>query len=172
MQALYQWDLSAATLSEIEVQFLEDEDFSKADKDYFHELLHEVPARLDEVEQAFTPYLDRPLSEIDPVERAVLRMASYELLARIEARLRRVAPVLGRLITVFGSKASVGTTTLTINLALALLKIAQKKVLLVDWQRPLGDVVLYLGLPQKESILESLLPRVHELDGRAFTTAL
>ena len=47
MQALYQWDLSANNLSEIEVQFLEDEDFSRADKDYFHELLHQVPARLD-----------------------------------------------------------------------------------------------------------------------------
>ncbi|MEN8763952.1 MAG: transcription antitermination factor NusB [Thiogranum sp.] len=84
MQALYQWDLSGSNLSEIEVQFLEDEDFSKADKDYFHELLHQVPARLDEVEQAFTSYLDRPLDEIDPVERAVLRMASYELMARID----------------------------------------------------------------------------------------
>ncbi|MGD8936321.1 MAG: transcription antitermination factor NusB [Thiogranum sp.] len=84
MQALYQWDLSGNNLSEIEVQFLEDEDFSKADKDYFHELLHRVPARLDEVEALFTPYLDRPLKEIDPVERAVLRMASYELLARMD----------------------------------------------------------------------------------------
>ena len=35
MQALYQWDMSGNNLSEIEVQFLEDEDFSKADKDYF-----------------------------------------------------------------------------------------------------------------------------------------
>jgi len=84
IQALYQWDLSGSNLSEIEVQFFEDEDFSKADKDYFHELLHEVPARLDEVEAAFSPYLDRPVKELDPVERAVLRMASYELLTRID----------------------------------------------------------------------------------------
>ena len=84
MQALYQWDLSAGSLSEIEAQFLEDEDFSKADKAYFHELLHGVPARLEEVEQAFTEFLDRPLTEIDPVERAVLRLASYELMARVD----------------------------------------------------------------------------------------
>jgi N utilization substance protein B len=84
MQALYQWDLSGSNLSEIEVQFLEDEDFGKVDKDYFHELLHEVPARLDEVEAAFAPHLDRPVNELDPVERAVLRMACYELLARID----------------------------------------------------------------------------------------
>ena len=84
MQALYQWDMSGSNLSEIEVQFLEDEDFSKADKDYFHELLHQVPARLDEVEAAFSPFLDRPLKELDPVERALLRLASYELLARVD----------------------------------------------------------------------------------------
>ena len=90
MQALYQWDMSGSNLSEIEVQFLEDEDFSKADKDYFHELLHQVPARLDEVEAAFTPYLDRPLKELDPVERALLRLASYELLARMDIPYRVV----------------------------------------------------------------------------------
>ena len=84
MQALYQWDLAAGSLSEIETQFLEEEDFSKADKAYFRELLHGVAARLDEVEQAFAAFLDRPLSEIDPVERAVLRLASYELMARID----------------------------------------------------------------------------------------
>jgi len=84
MQALYQWDLSGNNLSDIEMQFLQDEDFSKADKDYFHELLHQVPARLDEVEAAFSGYLDRPVQEMDPVERAVLRMATYELMARID----------------------------------------------------------------------------------------
>jgi len=84
MQALYQWDLSGSDLTDIEAQFLEDEDFSKADKDYFHELLHEAPARLAEVEQAFSGFLDRPLQELDPVERAVLRMAVYELMMRID----------------------------------------------------------------------------------------
>lgn len=84
MQALYQWDLSGSDLSEIEAQFLEDEDFAKADKDYFQELLHQVPARLDEVEQAFEGFLDRPVREMDPVERALLRMATYELMTRID----------------------------------------------------------------------------------------
>ena len=55
MQALYQWDLSGSDLAAIEVQFHEDEDFSNVDRDYFHELLHQVPARLDEVEAAFQP---------------------------------------------------------------------------------------------------------------------
>ncbi|HFD79355.1 MAG TPA: transcription antitermination factor NusB, partial [Gammaproteobacteria bacterium] len=58
------------------------------DGDYFRELLHQVPARLDEVEQAFAGYLDRPLAEIDPVERALLRMATYELMTRIDVPYR------------------------------------------------------------------------------------
>ncbi len=84
MQALYQWDMSGSNLSEIESQFVEEEGFDKADAEYFHELLHQVPARLDAIEEAFTPYLDRPVREIDPVERAVLRMASYELMNRLD----------------------------------------------------------------------------------------
>jgi N utilization substance protein B len=79
LQALYQWDLSGADLSEIEAQFREDEDFSKVDADYFHELLHEIPAGLEQVDAHFSAYLDRPVRELDPVERSLLRMASYEL---------------------------------------------------------------------------------------------
>jgi pilus assembly protein CpaE len=94
-----------------------------------------------------------------------------ELLARIEVHLRPEAPPHGQLITVFGSRAGVGTTTLTVNLALALQRVSQKSVLLVDWRRPLGDVALFLGLPKKRA-LESLLPRVSNLDEQGFEAAL
>ena len=104
MQALYQWDLSGSNLSAIEVQFHEDEDFSSVDRDYFHELLHQVPARLDEVEAAFAPYLDRPVAEIDPVERALLRMASYELLVRLDVPYRVIINEAVNLAKKFGAE--------------------------------------------------------------------
>ncbi len=94
-----------------------------------------------------------------------------ELLARVEAHLRLEAPAPGQLITMFGSKAGVGTTTLMVNLALALGNVSRKSVLLVDWQRPLGDVALFLGLPKKR-VLESLLPHANDLDEQGFNTAL
>jgi pilus assembly protein CpaE len=71
-----------------------------------------------------------------------------ELLARIEAHLRPEGAVVGQVITVWGSKAGVGTTTVAVNLTMALRKALQKKVLLMDWQRPLGDVAFLLGLPE------------------------
>lgn len=104
LQALYQWDLSGSTLSEIEAQFREDEDFGNVDADYFHELLHEIPARLDEVDAAYAAYLDRPVKELDPVERALLRMASYELERHLEVPYRVVINEAVNLTKKFGAE--------------------------------------------------------------------
>ena len=82
MQALYQWDLSGTDLPLIRRQFLENEDFSKADTKYFIELLSELPRQVDVVDSTVADYIDRPIEQLDPVERAVLRLATYELLYR------------------------------------------------------------------------------------------
>lgn len=94
-----------------------------------------------------------------------------ELLARIEVRLRPEVPVMGQLISVFGSKGGVGTTTLVVNLALALQKVSEKEIIVVDWRRPLGDVALFLGMMETRTI-ESLLPYIHDLDNDLLDTVL
>lgn len=86
-----------------------------------------------------------------------------ELLARLEAHLRSKTVTVGQAVTVFGSKPGVGTTTLVVNLALALQQTTQKKVIVVDWQRPLGDVAFALGMPEVRA-LEFLLSRMPNLD--------
>jgi len=84
MQALYQWDLSGTDLPLIRRQFLEAEDFSRADKRYFIELLSKAPEHIDIIDENISEYIDRPLEQLDPVERAVLRLATYELLYRLD----------------------------------------------------------------------------------------
>lgn len=79
VQALYQWQMAQQNLSDIENQFLLEQDLRKADLPYFQELLHQIPAQLDEIEKSLAPVLDRPLAEIDPVECAILRIGAYEL---------------------------------------------------------------------------------------------
>lgn len=79
MQALYQWQMSGQSLSDIEQQFRLEQDMSKVDLDYFHELLHQVPAVLDEVDEVLSKHVDRTIMEVDPVERAILRIGAYEL---------------------------------------------------------------------------------------------
>ena len=84
MQALYQWDLSGTDLPLIRRQFMEVEDFSKADTNYFIELLSEAPKKIDIIDENIAEYIDRPPEQLDPVERAVLRLATYELLYRLD----------------------------------------------------------------------------------------
>ncbi len=84
MQALYQWDLSGTDLPVIRKQFLETEDFSRADRSYFVELLKIVPKNVDIIDENISEFIDRPLEQLDPVERAILRLATGELLYRVD----------------------------------------------------------------------------------------
>lgn len=85
MQALYQWHMAAAPLTEIEAEFRAEYDFSKVDGEYFHSMLHGVPAQLDVLEDLFSVHMvERSLEELDPIERALLRLATWELKERID----------------------------------------------------------------------------------------
>jgi N utilization substance protein B len=85
MQALYQWHMAGASLNEIEAEFRTDYDFGKVDDEYFHALLHEVPAQLEDIEAIYAQFMvERSLEELDPIERALLRLATFELKERID----------------------------------------------------------------------------------------
>ena len=55
---------------------------SIADKDYFRDLLNGVEREKDALDAGLQPLLDRPIEQVDPIERAVLRLAGYELRSR------------------------------------------------------------------------------------------
>ncbi len=57
-------------------------------EDYFKELLHAVPSQLDAIDAAIGEFSDRPVSELDPVERAILRIGTYELVFKPEVPYR------------------------------------------------------------------------------------
>lgn len=84
LQALYQWQATGQDPAEIERQFVEEQDMSRVDRAYFHELLHRVPAAVEALDACLAPLLDRPLAQVDPVERATLRIGAYELTRRPE----------------------------------------------------------------------------------------
>jgi N utilization substance protein B len=82
MQALYQWNLSGLDMAEIQRQFFEAEDFTNADGGYFIDLLNGVKTHIESIDSQISETIDRPIGQLDPVERAILRMACYELLFR------------------------------------------------------------------------------------------
>ncbi len=90
LQALYQWQLTGRNVELICHDFLEeaffddDEDddeqgMSQVDKPYFKKLLLDIPQQLNQLESAFAPFLDRDITQLDPIELAILRIGCYEL---------------------------------------------------------------------------------------------
>lgn len=79
VQALYQWQVSGASLSNIEQNFLQKGRLEGSHKNFFAELFHGVPQQLNAIDEALAEFTDRPVEKIDPVERAILRLGVYEL---------------------------------------------------------------------------------------------
>ncbi len=82
VQALYQWQLTGQNLNEIEQQFYVERDLKKVQRSYFQELLHGVPSQLDVLDEVLLEFADRQMDDIDPVERAILRIGAYEIANR------------------------------------------------------------------------------------------
>jgi N utilization substance protein B len=84
MQALYQWQLSGENVQEIINQFLAEQDVQGADLEYFRELMEKITQSTDELDKTIAPLLDRPIETVGAVERAILYIASYEFLHRMD----------------------------------------------------------------------------------------
>jgi N utilization substance protein B len=79
LQALYQWQLAAHDIPTIETYFHQEHDMKKVDIAYFELLLHNIPATINELQKQILPFLDRDFEQLDPIERAILYIGSYEL---------------------------------------------------------------------------------------------
>ncbi|RDS82482.1 transcription antitermination factor NusB [Dyella psychrodurans] len=79
LQALYAWQMSGSSMTSVIDQFRHEQDMEVADLEYFEDLLRGVEKHLDVLDEALKPYIDREVSQIDPIERAALRLAAYEL---------------------------------------------------------------------------------------------
>lgn len=58
--------------------------FGKADSVYYDTLLRGCAEQAEDLDARIAPHLDRPLSEISPIERAVMWMGTYELMHCLE----------------------------------------------------------------------------------------
>lgn len=90
VQALYSWDMGGASPSQVVAQFTADNDMSKIDSDFFCRVLFGVASELVAVDGAIEPHLNRTHEQLDPISRAVLRLAAYEMLFCIDVPYRVV----------------------------------------------------------------------------------
>lgn len=90
LQAVYAWQLSGATARDIVTQFAHEQAREIADLAYFEDLVHGVDTHRDALDAALAPFLDRTIEEVDPIERAALRIAAYEFMHRQDVPYRVV----------------------------------------------------------------------------------
>ncbi len=89
-QALYAWQMSGNPMREVIEEFRHEQDMEIADLDYFEDLLRGVDKNLKEIDAGLMPFLDRDIAQVDPIERAILRLSTYELRYRIDVPYRVV----------------------------------------------------------------------------------
>lgn len=104
LQALYQWQVTGQDMGDIVNQFLTGNDIRKFDVPYFQDLFRGVPTHLDELDAQLSPLLDRPVEQVDLVERAVLRLGAYELQHHVEIPFRVVINEAVDLAKTFGAE--------------------------------------------------------------------
>jgi N utilization substance protein B len=80
LQAIYQWQITGQEPREILAQFKAVQDMKGVDEEHFEKLLLGVASGCAEIDEKLAPFLDRPMDQVDLMERVALRIGAFELL--------------------------------------------------------------------------------------------
>ena len=90
LQALYQWELAGSDASTVRAEIIERQEMTLVDEPYFISLFDGVAKDPDTIDEHLSTALDRPIQELDPIERCVLRISTCEFLHHLEIPARVV----------------------------------------------------------------------------------
>ena len=80
LKAIYRRMMNDGDIKQILLDMHDDPDYIKADEAYFKQLLNGVFDNLASIDAQITTFIDREINELSPIEHAILRVSSYELL--------------------------------------------------------------------------------------------
>ena len=80
LKAVYRGMINASELKQIISDAKEDPEYIKADEAYFRQLLDGVTTKMDDLDTQIAVFIDRKISELSPIEHAILRISSFELM--------------------------------------------------------------------------------------------
>lgn len=89
-QAVYAWQVGGNPMRDVIEEFRHEQDMEIADLEYFEDLLRGVEKHCADLDAGLAPWLDREMAQVDPIERAILRLAAYELCHRPDVPYRVV----------------------------------------------------------------------------------
>ncbi len=80
LKAVYRGMINAGEIQQIILDAQEDPEYNKADEAYFKHLLEGVTGKISELDTQISTFIDRKIEELSPVEHAILRISSFELM--------------------------------------------------------------------------------------------
>lgn len=104
LQAVYAMQMSGADVKNVIAQFAHEQAHEVADLAYFEDLVLGVDTHYRALDASLAPFLDRGIDEVDPIERAMLRIAAYELQHRIDVPYRVIIDEALKTVKRFGSE--------------------------------------------------------------------
>ena len=90
LQALYQQQIAGHDSDELRQQFREQTAYKRVDQEFFDTALAEICATQEDLETAIEAVVDRPMEQLDPVEKGVLLIGVFELQTRPDVPYRVV----------------------------------------------------------------------------------
>ena len=106
IQALYEWQISQSSLSDMSANVATNEKFSEANSEYFHELLQNITQNRAKLDEVIAPFIDRDIEQIDPIEHAILWLGTYELQNQLDIPYKSVINEAVELAKQFGAEGS------------------------------------------------------------------
>ena len=88
LQGLYQWRVGGADEAAIEAYAPEMEGFAKADREFFVGTLRGVMAQHEKLIEQISTHIDRPFTDLSPVEACILMLGSFEMANHAETPYR------------------------------------------------------------------------------------
>ena len=107
VQALYQWLITNKDLEQVLSEFEDDEyKLAKTDVNYFKTLLKGTITCHKELDARIINLLDRPIDELDTIERAILHIGCYELEYHVDIPWKSIVNESVELAKTFGAEDS------------------------------------------------------------------
>lgn len=103
LQALYQWQFNQNSIGELMEQYQSDEYWDKSDHDYFSTVVGGVIKDHVQLDEHISSASEYKTEQIDPIELASLRIATYELIHLPEIPAKVIISEAIRLCRKFGS---------------------------------------------------------------------
>jgi len=106
LQGLYAWLMSGNDIKQIELSLATTNDMTKVDMEYLQSILAGVSADIEALDKLYKPYLGRLPEELDPIEKSIMRLATFELSQRIDTPFKVVINEAIELAKLFGAEES------------------------------------------------------------------